>query len=578
MANYSEHERALAAHIEMVPGINRLRELLDVDASPETSAAILDAAARFAERVLDPVNKTGDRNGSKLVNGRVQAADGYVEAQEAFLAEGWPTLDALEKWGGQGLPLVFHSAAQEMFDRGCVAFGMLLAPQRAGAKLLDAHAEDALKAEWLPKLATGEWSTTICISEPDAGSDVGRLRTFGTKNADGSWAITGEKCWISFGDHNLNKRIAHCLIARTEVGSKGTHGLSLFLVPDRFFENDGTTTRNSIFVRRLEEKLGLHGSPTCALGFEGARGFLIGKEGKGLQALFTMISTMRLSVAVQGVGIASAAVATAFSYAEERRQGGPANAPPVTIRNHADIQRMLMRMAARVEMLRGLVMTLAVNVELSEIETDATARDNNGALATMLLPIAKTLAAEAAFDCSSDAIQILGGAGYTQEWGVEQNLRDARIFAIYEGTSGIQALDILHRRLWRDKARGFDLFIAQARADVATSAHKTEGQTLAQVLDILESTMAKLNAWATSPFEAEAGANAFLQLAGVAATSWIALRLVNSTHESAAAPRLAALGRFALSDAVLRAQALAGEIALGAKRLKDFDAVAASFQ
>jgi hypothetical protein len=334
----------------------------------------------------------------------------------------------------------------------------------------------------------------------------------------------------------------------------------LFLCPSVL--EDGS--RNAIAIRRLEEKLGLHGSPTCAVGFEGAKARLIGQEGRGLAQLFAMITQMRLSVGVQGLGLAALAADSALAYAAERRQGGPADQPPVRLDAHADVQRMLLQGQARTETLRGLVYAAAVQADLAALETDPEARARAADLAAWLLPLVKTLGGEMAFDTASEAIQVLGGAGYVRDWPVEQALRDSRVLTIYEGASGIQALDLVHRRLWRDEGRGLKAFLGLARADLDDGA---EAAALAFVLDCLEDAAEILAGYQGQPRDGEAGSYAFLELAGLAATGWIAKRLSGLGDA-----RLAAAGRFWLSDIEPRANLEHARVTLGQGRLDGFDA------
>jgi hypothetical protein len=365
--------------------------------------------------------------------------------------------------------------------------------------------------------------------------------------------VTGEKIWITFADHDLTQRTGHCVLARTPGGKPGAAGLSLFLVPSVL--EDGS--RNAIVIRRIEEKMGLHGSPTCAVGFEGARGRLIGQEGRGLAQLFAMIVQMRLSVGVQGLGLASLASQTALAYASERRQGGPPDEAPVTIDRHADVQRLLLQGQARTETLRGLVYAAAIQADLAAMETDPAAKARASDLAAWFLPLVKTLGGEVAFATASEAIQVLGGAGYVKDWPIEQALRDSR-------TSGMQALDLLQRRLWRDEGRGLKVFLDLARAELDGG---PEAAALAHVLDSLEDASEILRGYQGEPRDAEAGSYAFLQLAGLAATGWIALRLTKLADA-----RLAAAGRFWLSDIKPRAHLEHARVILGQGRLDSFAA------
>ncbi|MGI4881104.1 MAG: acyl-CoA dehydrogenase family protein, partial [Janthinobacterium lividum] len=405
---YARHAAALARQIEHAPFLDRLRALDPAGFDADMVTPVVDEAARFAEAVIAPVDAVLDRGGCRLVDGRVVTSDAHRAAWAAFVAAGWPTLNVAAAFGGQGLPLLFQTACEELFNRASPAFTMLPTPGRTAVAMLAPFAGADMVAEWLPRLATGEWAATICISEPDAGSDVGRIRTRATLD-DGAWRVSGEKCWISYGDHDLSPRIGHCLIARTGTAA-GVRGLSLFLVPSVRADR----SRNAVFVRRIEEKMGLHGSPTCVLGFEAADAVLIGQEGRGLQQMFTMMLRMRLSTGAQGIGVAAGAAESALAYARDRRQGGDADAPPVAIAEHVDVRRQLLSMAARVETGRGLTLAAAAALDLAERETDPAAAAAAGVLAQWLLPIVKDLGARTGFDVASDAIQTFGGAGYTR--------------------------------------------------------------------------------------------------------------------------------------------------------------------
>jgi alkylation response protein AidB-like acyl-CoA dehydrogenase len=544
-----------------------LRGLRDSFALAAQSAVreVIEEAAKFADKYLAPLNSVADIEGCRIDGGRVRTASGHGQAWAAFVDAGWPSLDQPAEFGGQDLPLALATAVQQLFDRGCVAFGMLTVTQRSAAKLLATHGNRTIQEEWLPSLISGRWGATICISEPDAGSDVARIRTLARPDGDGGWHVTGEKCWISYGDHDLTPRIAHCLLARTPESS----ALSLFLVPNTLIDA-ADTVPNGVVVRRVEHKLGLHGSPTCALGFENAKAWLIGTEGRGLSQLFVMIANMRLAVGTQGLSVASGAADTALAYAHERRQGGRADAAPRPIIEHADVQRLLLGMLARVEVLRGLAFAIANQVDLAHYHPNESARQDAAALVSWLLPLFKTFGGDTAFDVSSDSIQVLGGAGYTREWPFEQALRDARVFTIYEGTTGIQALDLLHRRLWREKGRGLNLFLSAARADAA-ECPRPEALNALQCLDLLEDAAAKLSGLDGAPREAEAGATAFLQLGILAAAAWIAVRLATLDGADDASRRLVGSARYWLSDLTARAELQHALALTGASRLSLID-------
>ncbi|HTU11540.1 MAG TPA: acyl-CoA dehydrogenase family protein [Allosphingosinicella sp.] len=547
----------IARQIEASPFVERVRALRPsfAEAAPETVTAILDEAARFADAHLEALNEEGDRLGCSLDGGRVKTAPAHAAVWRAFAQAGWIAMDMPVSAGGQALPQFLVMAVQEIFDRSCTSFGMMPVPARSATRLLDAFGGDILKAEWLPRLCSGEWAATICISEAEAGSDVPRMRTRAERDADGMWRVTGEKQWISFGDQDLTSRIGHCLLARTE----GAKGLSLFLVPDRLEDGE----RNGIAVRRIEEKLGLHMSATCALGFEGSLAHLVGEEGRGLAQMFVMITNMRIAVGVQGVAAASGAFDVAFGYAHERRQGGT-GATPSLLAEHQDIQRMLLDMAARTDVLRGIGLALCTMADLAAFGEAGEEAEKLGAIVRFLLPVFKTVGGETGFELAGDAIQILGGAGFTREWPAEQILRDAKVLTIFEGTSGIQALDLLERRLRREQGLGLRAFLDVARADPSFQGGAREA--LAPTYDLLEQAASALSGDGAS----EAGALPFLRLSGLAAMGWIAGRLAALDGDDPAATRLRRSGATFLVGLSERAAACFAEIESAQRRVALF--------
>jgi 3-(methylthio)propanoyl-CoA dehydrogenase len=549
------HNDIIARHLALAAGAAAVRALGGsfAEANAELIGQVLDSAARYADAHLVALNKMGDRNGCTLDGGRVRTPDGHKAAWAAFREGGWLALDAPEELGGAGLPNALAIAVQELFDQACPAFGMMPVPQRAGARLLHAYGDDATKAEWLPRMMSGEWGSTICISEPDAGSDVRRIRTRAMQRGDGSWRISGEKCWISFGDQDLTDRIGHFLLAQTESG------ISLFLVPDW---SGKPTNRNTIVVRRIEEKMGLHLSPTCALGFEDAYATLIGTEGRGLQQLFVMIANMRLATGVQGAGIAAAGYAIAAGYAQERRQGG-GGAKPVAICEHADIQMTLLEMAARLETLRGLNFAVANHADLARSSSDAAQRKLAAALNGWLLPIVKTLGGDSAFANAGDAIQILGGAGYTREWPVEQALRDARVLTIFEGTTGMQAQDLLFRRVLKDRS-SYQAFLDAAAPEARHCA------AFSAALSTLETTVATLCDPALSQRDLETAATSFLRLATLVTQGWAAASLARCDGDDPASRHLRAASTYFLANLASRAESASRQVLPDANLLSAF--------
>ena len=497
------------------------------DCDRETAEAILDAANALATDRFAPYGAAADAQGCRIEQGRVITPDGSADLWRAYADGGWLALDLPEAHGGAGLPIAMQAAMLPLFERHAMPFMMGAGATRAAAHLLAERAAPALAAEWVPQLASGAWAATICISEPGAGSDVGRIRTKAVPEGD-DWRITGEKIWISFGDHDLTDRIGHCLLARTNEQA-GTRGLSLFLVPSTY-----ESAPNGVSVLRIEEKMGLHGSPTCALSFENAKGVMIGEEGRGLVQLFTMIELMRLQTGCQGLGLATMACEVAEAYAQERTQGGKPTAPPVPIAQHAGVAKTLAHMRATTEALRAASLELAASLDASRAG-DAAA----GSFASWLLPLFKTFGGETAITCADAGIQVLGGAGYTREWPLERALRDARITTIYEGTTGIQALDFLTRRLWRDRS-GLDAFLARVSFD---GPHAQAAQTAVASFADLATELAQ-------PDDARLGAaEPFMRAGWLAVCAWLGQRL----DPREAAPLYAQLPE---RMALLRAQCL----------------------
>lgn len=496
-------------------------------ADADAARAVLEAGAAFAADVLAPLGPTGDAEGCRLVDGRVLTPQGFAAAYRAFAEGGWAGLDMPESCGGQALPLSLQVAFAEAVNGGCVAFGMLPVMLRAGGRLLLEHADPALAARLVPQLASGAWGATIGITEPAAGSDVGRVRTLAVPCADGRYALTGTKMFITFGDQDFTPQIIHLLLARTPGAAMGTQGLSLFAVPARRFEDDAS---NGVGVSRIEHKMGLKASPTCVLELDGALGYRIGPEGQGLKCMFTMVNLMRLEVSVQGVALAEAATQRAEAYAAGRVQGGRPDAPPVPIAAHADVQRMLLTMRARTQAMRALVFHAAGCLDLAHAAAEAEVRDTARALAELLLPVCKTAGAEAAFEVASLAVQVFGGHGYVSDNGVEQILRDSRVMAIYEGTSGIQSLDLLTRKVLRDDGRRYRALLVAMRDDLARwGGHAS----LADVAGPLAASIVRLEACTDllrervreAPRAVEWAATDYLQLMALVAGAWMWLRM-----------------------------------------------------
>ncbi len=467
------------------------------DLDTETLDAILTEAAKLAEGQVAPLNPISDRVGARFAGGKVTMPQETHAVFDALAEGGWLGLEHDEPFGGMAMPLTVFAATIPAFERACVSLMMCATSTRAAALLLSSWAPPDLRDDWVPALVAGERCATICISEPEAGSDVGRIRTRATQGPEG-WRVTGAKVWISFGAHDLRDRIGHCMLARTG-DAPGTRGLSLFFVE----------SGPGVACTRIEEKLGLHGSPTCALQFDGARAHLLGEEGRGLPQLFTMIRHMRLSVGMQGLGVALGCYHAARDHAETRRQGGSPKAPAVPILGHPDVQRQLVSMKSRIDLFRLALLEAACSADLSDADPDM-ARLN-----AWMLPLIKTFGGELGFQAASDAIQLLGGGGVTRDYPAEQYLRDARVFTIYEGTTGMQAQDFLLRQSLAEDGAALAVFMTRARSEC-------EGPALA-VIERFADFAAQM---AAAPIERQlAGADAFLRAGWVAVQAWMSARL-----------------------------------------------------
>jgi alkylation response protein AidB-like acyl-CoA dehydrogenase len=416
--------------------------------------AVLTEAGRFAGSVIAPLNRVGDKFGTPFKDGAVTTAPGWKEAYKAWRAGGWNGLAAPTAWSGQALPQTVNAACTEMWHSASMAFADGPMLTMAGIDALDAHGSDTLKKAYLEKLVTGEWMATMQLTEPQAGSDVGALRTRAERAADGTYRITGQKIFITYGEHDLTDNIIHFVLARLPDAPPGTRGISLFLVPKFLLKTDGTPgARNDVRAHSVEHKLGIHGSPTCTmiLGDNGgATGFLIGEENGGMAAMFTMMNRARLAVGLQGVGVAESATQQAIAYAKDRKQGrvaGMKSAEMAPIIAHPDVRRMLLTMRALTQAARAICYSTAMALDRAERSAEQAAREAAHQQASLLTPVAKAFSTDIANEVTSLGVQVHGGAGFIEETGAAQLFRDARIAAIYEGTNGIQAIDLVTRKL-----------------------------------------------------------------------------------------------------------------------------------
>jgi hypothetical protein len=494
------------------------------DFTSDLTAAILEEAAKLAENVLAPLNRVGDAEHCKLDGETVTTPTGFKDAYAKFVEGGWQGLQFPAELGGMGLPRALGVAVLEMIQGSNLAFGLGPMLTYGGIEALIEHGTEEQKERYLSKLLTGEWSATMNLTEPQAGSDVGALRTKAEPNSDGSWAVSGQKIYITWGEHDCAENIVHLVLARTPGSPEGTKGISLFLVPKVL--PDGS--RNDLRAIGLEDKLGIHGSPTCTMEYTGATGWLIGEENAGMRCMFTMMNSARLNVGVQGVGIAERAFQQALDYAQERKQGkamdaeGPA---PHAIIHHPDIKRTLSTMKAKIAASRAICVTCAVATDMAHYgeEGDETAAAKRRE--ELLTPIAKAWSTDIGVEVASLGIQVHGGMGYIEETGAAQHLRDARITPIYEGTNAIQAIDLVGRKLNMDGGAAFDeLFsdIVQTIEACTTSSHPDLpplGDRLQDSLDAMREAVDWLKE--ADMKDRLAGATPFLTLAGETVGGWL---------------------------------------------------------
>ncbi|MEO3413633.1 acyl-CoA dehydrogenase [Roseovarius sp. CAU 1744] len=415
------------------------------EATPDVTGAILSEAGRMCEEVLSPLQRNGDLHPAKLENGVVRTSPGYADGYKAIAEGGWVSISANPEYGGMGLPMTVTTAVNEMMAAACLSLQLNPLMTQGQIEALEHHATDAIKDLYLPKLVSGEWSGTMNLTEAQAGSDVGALRSKAEPNGDGTYAVSGQKIFISWGDNDFTENVCHLVLARLPDGVPGTKGISLFLVPKYIPDENGKPGRaNSLSVVSLEHKLGLHGSPTAVIQFDGATGWLIGQEHDGMRAMFTMMNNARLGVGGQGIGAAEGAYQHALAYALERKQGrSPVKDGTGTIADHADVRRMLATMKADVYAARSIALACAVAIDMQT----ATGEAEWAARAAFLTPITKAFGTDTGIDVSNMGIQVHGGMGYVEETGAAQYNRDVRVTAIYEGTNGIQSMDLVARKL-----------------------------------------------------------------------------------------------------------------------------------
>ena len=501
------------------------------EVTPELVKNILEEAAKINQNIILPLAKVGDENPAVLENGIVITPPGYKEAYKKFIEDGWTSLSCDPKYGGQGMPKTVSAFFDEMLSSASLSFKLYSELSIGAYNCISHHASDSIKNKFLPKMVEGKWSGTMCLTEPVCGTDLGLLKTKAVEQPDGTFKLTGQKIFITSGDHDLTENIIHLVIARASDSPKGTKGISLFLVPKFIVKDDGSIgPRNGISTGSIESKMGIKGSATCVLNFDSAVGYMIGPKNKGLSSMFTMMNLERIVVGIQGLGISEIAYQNSLNYAKERKQGNANNSKPSNaadfIIEHADIRKSLLNMKSIIEGERALCFWLSQQTEVSLHHSDEKIRQEASDLVSLITPVVKALFTDMGMEITSDAMQIYGGYGYTKDQGIEQLYRDNRITPIYEGTNSVQAIDLVFRKLVNKNGDIIDKYISLIKKDILIKEEKINPfvEKLNKNIEILF----KFTNWIkekmkSSKDDVSAACNDYLKVLGLVATAhaWV---------------------------------------------------------
>ncbi len=504
----------------------------------ELVKGILEEAAKINQELILPLAKAGDENPCVYENGVVRTPPGYKEVYKKFIEDGWTSLSCDPKYGGQGIPKTVSTFFEEMLSSSSLAFKLYSELSIGAYNCILTHAEQSIKDKFLPKIVEGKWSGTMCLTEPQCGTDLGLLKTKAVPKGDGTYEITGQKIFITSGDHDLTENIIHLVLARTIDAPKGTKGISLFLVPKFEVSDDGVVgSRNGVSTNSIESKMGIKGSPTCVLNFENSKGIMIGPENKGLNSMFTMMNLERIVVGVQGLGIAETAYQNAVAYSKERKQGkanNSKNGETDLIIKHADIRRSLMNMKSIIEGQRSFAFWLSQQIDVSLSHDDKDVRGDASNMVALLTPVIKSFFTDNGVEITNDAIQVFGGYGYTKDQGIEQLFRDNRITPIYEGTNSVQAIDLVYRKISSEGI--FENFIKSMDNEIKNYKNEKKLESFLNIFEKYREILVSFTKWMREKInsnkdDASAACNDYLKVLGYTALAFAWIKTLKISFE-----------------------------------------------
>ena len=504
----------------------------------ELVKGILEEAAKINQELILPLAKAGDENPCVYENGVVRTPPGYKEVYKKFIEDGWTSLSCDPKYGGQGIPKTVSTFFEEMLSSSSLAFKLYSELSIGAYNCILTHAEQSIKDKFLPKIVEGKWSGTMCLTEPQCGTDLGLLKTKAVPKGDGTYEITGQKIFITSGDHDLTENIIHLVLARTSDAPKGTKGISLFLVPKFEVSDDGVVgSRNGVSTNSIESKMGIKGSPTCVLNFENSKGIMIGPENKGLNSMFTMMNLERIVVGVQGLGIAETAYQNAVAYSKERKQGkanNSKNGETDLIIKHADIRRSLMNMKSIIEGQRSFAFWLSQQIDVSLSHDNKDVRGDASNMVALLTPVIKSFFTDNGVEITNDAIQVFGGYGYTKDQGIEQLFRDNRITPIYEGTNSVQAIDLVYRKISSEGI--FENFIKSMDNEIKNYKNEKNLESFLNIFEKYREILVSFTKWMREKInsnkdDASAACNDYLKVLGYTALAFAWIKTLKISFE-----------------------------------------------